>query len=141
MSARRTGAASAAVLFAVVVFAFGVDLCFGVAGREDLRRHEADAATLEVQRVRVIRENDLTAQVAAGVSEGSLSLAKAVDELEPVHRSRPGIECAWPSDPPPTFRHGVARSILARVDGDLEADPVRRAAVLSRLNDEYAALR
>lgn len=141
MPARRTGAVSAAALLGLVLAVLGSNLDLGVGAREDLRRHEADAADLEAQRVRVIRETELTARVADRVARGAIPLAAGVDELEPVHRERPGVECAWPSDPPPTFRHGVARSIIARVDGDLEADPERRTAVLARLNAEYAALR
>ncbi|WP_439622368.1 hypothetical protein [Gemmata sp.] len=141
MSARRTGAASAATLIAVALTALGIDASLGVDAREEVRRHEGDAAALEAQRVRVLRENEASGRVAARVIAGTLPLVGAVDELEPVLRERTGFASAWADDPPPTFRHRVARSILARVDAELAHDPARRAAVLARLDAEYAALR
>ncbi|VTT98989.1 unnamed protein product [Gemmataceae bacterium] len=142
MSARRTGTASVAVLLATALGAVAVDATLGLdAARDDARQHEADAAVIEDQRVRVIRENEFAGRVVARLIAGEVSLAAAVDAMEPIHRARPGIECAWMNDPPPTFRHRVARSVMIRVGAELEGDPSRRAAILTRLDAEYATLR
>lgn len=119
----------------------GIDAYLGVGDvRDDIRGHQADAATLEAQRVRVLREGEASGRVAARLIAGEVSLAAAVDELEPTLRERVGFECAWPDDPPPTFRHRVARYVMTRVGAELEGDPIRRAAVLARLDAEYEAL-
>ncbi len=142
MTARRTGTASAAALIAVVVVAVGVDAYLGVdAARDDIRGNQADAAVIEAQRVRVVREGEASGRVAVRVIAGEVSLSGAVDELEPVLRERVGFECAWPDDPPPTFRHRVARYVMIRAGTELERAPARQVAVLARLDAEYAALR
>jgi hypothetical protein len=142
VTARRTGTASAAALLAVVVAAVGVDAYLGVEdARDDILRHQADAAVIEAQRVRVVREGEASGRVVARLIAGEVSLAAAVGELEPALRERVGFECEWPDDPPPTFRHRVARCIRCRVAADLEHDPARQAAVLARFDVEYAGLR
>lgn len=141
MSTRRHGTASAAALLALVATTLVLGTRLGTEAREKLCRHETDAQALDAQRVRVLREDDRTAWVAGRVADGTMPLAAAVDELEPIHRVRPGFECAWASDPPPTTRHRVARSVIERVATDLDGDPVRRSVVLDRLCVEYRALR
>ncbi|VTU02699.1 unnamed protein product [Gemmataceae bacterium] len=141
MTARRTGAASVAALLAVAFVTLGTDALLGIdAASDDVRRHEAEAAHFEAQRVRMIRESEASGRVAARVAAGDLTLVGAVDELEPVLRERPGFDCAWLEDPPPTFRHRVARCVLVRVAAELENEPGRRAVVLARLDADYAAL-
>jgi hypothetical protein len=142
MSARRTGTASVAVLLATDPVAVGVDASLVLdAARSDARQYEADAAPIEDQRTRVLRENEYAGRVAARLIAGDLSLSAAVDELEPIVRDRRGFECAWPDQSFPTFRHRVARYVLTRVAADLEHNPSRRLDVLDRLNAEYAAMR
>ncbi|WP_439627441.1 hypothetical protein [Gemmata sp.] len=143
MTARRTGAASAAALLALglALAALGVDASLGADARDEVRRHEADASALEAQRVRALREGEASGRAAARVIAGTLPLAGAVDELEPLLRQRTGFECAWTDEPFPTFRHRVARYVVIRVAAELKHDPDRRAAVLARLDAEYATLR
>lgn len=138
MPAHRTGAASAVALLAIAVVALGADAYLGI---DDARRHAGDAAVFEAQRIRVQREAEASGRVAARVIAGDLSLAAAVDELEPVLRERSGFESAWPEATFPTFRHRVARYVLTRVDTELQHTPLRRAIVLTRLDAEYAAFR
>ncbi|WP_439628875.1 hypothetical protein [Gemmata sp.] len=141
MSARRTGAASAAALLGIALTALGIDASLGADAREEVRGHEGDAAALDAQRVRAVREGEASGRVAARVIAGDVSLSGAVDELEPVLRERTGFGSAWADDPPPTFRHRVARYVTIRVAVELAHDPAREAAVLARLDAEYAALR
>ncbi|WP_439626137.1 hypothetical protein [Gemmata sp.] len=141
MTTRRTGAASAAALLGLALSALGVDACLGIDAREEVRGHENDAAALDAQRVRVLREGEASGRVADRVIAGAVPLSAAVDELEPGLRERPGFDCAWANDPPPTFRHRVARYVMIRVGTELERDPGRRDAVLARLDAEYASLR
>jgi hypothetical protein len=138
---RRTGTVSVAALASLVIAALATDLFDATRVRGETVTLVGESEVLEAQRVRVIREREMSGRVAARVIAGTTTLAGAVDELEPILRARPGFECAWPSDPPKTFRHRVARYVCVRVSAELEHDPGRCDAVLARLETEYAALR
>ncbi|VTT99102.1 unnamed protein product [Gemmataceae bacterium] len=141
MFTRRTGTVSAAALASLVIAALATDLFDASRVRGDTVALAEEAEALEAQRVRVIREAEASGRVAARVIAGTLTLAGAVDELEPMLRERPGFESAWPNDPPGTFRRRVARYVCVRVSAELEHDPGRRDTVLARLEAECAALR
>lgn len=139
MLARRTGTVSALAFVAVAVLA--TEAWVGRDFQGGSRTAEDEAHLLEAQQLRLAREREASGRVAARVIAGTLPLAGAVDELEPMLRARDGFECEWIDDPPPTFRHRVARYVTVRVEAELAHDPVRRTAVLARLHAEYAALR
>ncbi|WP_439622031.1 hypothetical protein [Gemmata sp.] len=154
MVARRAGTVSAATLFGLVlslvftdlvaprwVQAVGLDVWNIGTLRDEVRGHDEQAAIVEAQRIRIIREAEASGRVAERLAAGKISLAAAVDELEPTLRHRVGFECAWPNDRPPTFRHAVARYAITRVEADLTPDPERQAVVVARLLAEYADLR
>ena len=154
MAAQRTGAVSVATLAGLLlalVFAdlvapqwcqeFGLDVWNFRAVREDARRVEEQAVSVEAQRVRLVREIELAGQTSGRLIEAKITLAEAIDELEPVLLYRVGFECSWPLDPPPTFRHAVARYIITRVKAELATNPDKLASVSARLNAEYAALK
>lgn len=154
MVARRAGTVSAATLSALVlslvctdllaprwVRAVGLDVWNIGALHDEVRGHDEQAAIVEAQRIRIIRESEASGRIAEQLAAGKLSLAEAVNELEPTLRQRVGFECAWPSDPPPTFRHAVGRYAITRVEADLTNDPDRQATVVARLKVEYDALK
>ncbi len=154
MAAQRAGAVSIAALSGLVLTLVIAHLCaprwiqhLGLdvwnfhALREEARINNEHAAVVEAQRIRILRESETSGHTASRLIEGTLTLADATDELEPILRHRAGFECAWPYDPPPTFRHGVARYAITRVEAELRDDPDRLAVVSARLKDEYDALK
>lgn len=80
--------------------------------------------------------------VGAQLAEGQLTLAGAVTELEDVTRDRRGfgqiLEVVHPEAP--TARARLARYAIVKAAKYLAAEPLRKAAVLDRLEAEYAAL-
>jgi hypothetical protein len=80
--------------------------------------------------------------VAVRLVAGTMTLAQAIDELEPLLRARPGLDdihrIAYQTKSP---RQGVARYIVNRATRLLDNDPSRRAAVSARLEAEFAAVR
>lgn len=109
--------------------------------RVEAQQQEQEALAVEAQRVQLRREIESAGHVVAKLREGQVTLAQATDELEPLMRHRRGFEYAWPIDPPPTFRHSVARYATTRVEAELANDPARQAAICARLKAEYNALK
>jgi hypothetical protein len=109
-------------------------------------------ATESAERVRheqVARSHDLlnrqiaaSEAITAALIEGELSLADATDELARVNQHRVGFHAILPLLYPEasTFRARVARYAIDRVHEQLASDPTREAAVLARLESEYAAM-
>ncbi|MBA4190419.1 MAG: hypothetical protein C0467_20725 [Planctomycetaceae bacterium] len=154
MVAHRHGAVSVAALSGLVLALLGAELFappwtekYGVdvwnlqAAREEARVNEEQAVVVEAQRVRILREIEVSGHTATRLIDEKITLLEAMAELEPILRNRTGFECAWPFDPPPTFRHAVARYAITRVEAELRNDPERQALVCARLRAEYAALK
>jgi hypothetical protein len=152
---RRAGAVSAAALsglaaiFGLAQFvapawaaSLGLDVWNVPSFRESLRRSEAERRALAAQEERLLREMEAARHVAVRLAEGAVTLDGATDELEPLLATRPGfnVTCgaAYGST---TFRQGVARYLMSRVEQLLAEDPDRLAAVYCRLEGEYASLR
>jgi hypothetical protein len=151
---RRTGAVSAAALSGL---ALTLGLAHAAAPRwaaragldvwnlpelnARLREIDEETARTRSDGERLLRQIDAAGHLTARLAEGSLTLAEAADELEPLLRDRPGFEtvCAV-QDGAPTFRHGVARYAIRKALAHLAGDPTRRAATAGRLEAEYAAL-
>jgi hypothetical protein len=154
MNARRTGAVSAAALSGLVltlglaqvvapewVKRVGLDVWNMPGLRADARASAKEAAELRARQEKLGQEIELSEHVAARLADGSLTLAEATDELEPILRDRPGFDAIRVAKyEAPTFRHGVARYAIMKVHALLARDPARRAAVSARLEAEYAAL-
>ena len=136
-----TALASTAVVLGLALAALAVDVGRVAALRAELNDAAADAAVIEAQRVHQLRANEASGRVTARVAAGELSLATAVDELEPLLRDRTGFAHDSVYGPCPTFRHRVGRYVVTRVAADLEGESGRRATVLVRLDAEYATLR
>jgi hypothetical protein len=80
--------------------------------------------------------------LAARLADGTLTLAAAVDQLEPAMRARTGFACVCAHQyQVPTLRLGVARYAINRAERLFADDPAGWAAVSSRLEAEYAALK
>lgn len=153
-TARRAGTASAATLSglgAALVLAHtlapawaervGLDLWNLPAARAEARSADEEAAAVRDRQERVFLEIEMGEHVAARLVSGTLSLRGAVGELEPVLRTRAGFQsvCTYQYEVP-TFRHGVARYAINRVERLLADDPVGWAAAACRLEAEYAGL-
>jgi hypothetical protein len=151
---RRVGAASATALLGLLLAIataeilipqwprrLGLDIWNWGEVRAEVRQHEQEAAAVEAHRVQLRREVEIANHIAAKLIAGQITLVEAIDELSPILRHRIGFEHAWPNDPPPTFRHSVARYAITRVEAELTNDPARQAEVVGRLKAEYAALK
>src|SRR5262249_34210707 len=149
--ARRAGKTSAAVVFG---FALALALTYTVApawtrevgldvwnyrdAQERLQLAEQRGVEINAAQDKLLREFEFCDNVAAQVAEGALTLREAVDEVEEVCRHRPGFHTVWEdSYGAPTFRHGVARYLMSRVDLLLREEPARRAGRMTRLETEY----
>ena len=155
MNARRTGAVSAAALSGLVltlglaqvvapewVKRVGLDVWNLHGLRAEARAGAKKDAELRVQREKLRREVELSEHIGVRLADGSLTLAEATDELEPILRDRTGFDTtrifAYNA---PTFRRGVARYAITKVHELLAPDPTRLAGVSARLEAEYAGLR
>jgi len=154
MAAHRPGAVSLAALAGIVATIFvadlvaprwiqqlGLDVWNFQAVREESRLNEEHAIAVEAQRIRLLREVQVTGHTANRLINETITLEEAVDELEPIMRNRVGFECAWPHDRPPTFRHAVARYVVNRVDAMLADDPEQREVICAKLKIEYDNLK
>ncbi|MCE9562795.1 MAG: hypothetical protein K8U57_12180 [Planctomycetes bacterium] len=154
MAAQRAGTVSVATLSGLVltlvaaellaprwVQSLGLDVWNFHALREEARITREHSVAVEAERVRLRREVEASGHTANRLIDGRITLADAIDELEPILQHRVGFECAWLQDPPPTFRHSVARYIINRVEATLEAKPEQRTVVSARLKAEYDALK
>jgi hypothetical protein len=154
-TARRTGAASAATLTglaAALVLAHavapawarsvGLDVWNLSAVRADAEAADEEAEAVQAKQDRVFLEIQMGEHVAARLADGTLTLAAAVERLEPVLRARTGFACVCTHQyKVPTLRHGVARYAINRAERLLaDPDPARWAKVSTRLEAEYAAL-
>ncbi|MFO0822458.1 MAG: hypothetical protein U0792_04955 [Gemmataceae bacterium] len=151
---RRVGAASATALLGLLLaFAtaevfipqwphrLGLDVWNWHKVRAEARQHEQEAAAVEAHRVQLRREVEIANHIAAKLIARQITLLEAIDELSPILQHRIGFEHAWPHDPPPTFRHAVARYAITRVEAELANDPARPAEIVGRLKADYAALK
>jgi hypothetical protein len=155
MNARRTGTVSAAALGGLAfalglaqvvapgwVKRVGLDVWNMPGLRSDARAAAARGAELRARHEALRRQIDLSDHVCARLAGGVLTLAEATDELEPLMRERLGFELMWDVHyTAPTFRHGVARYAIRKVQFLLASDSARLAAVSACLEAEYAALR
>ncbi|MBA4062249.1 MAG: hypothetical protein C0501_00820 [Isosphaera sp.] len=154
-TARRAGTVSAAALTglaAALVLAhsvapvwaadLGLDLWNLPAVRADAAAADEEAAAVQARQDRVFLEIQMGEHLAERLAAGTLTLAAAVDRLEPSLRRRTGFGCVCAHQyQAPTFRHGVARYAINRAERALADDPARWAEVGPRLEAEYAALR
>ena len=107
-----------------------------------MQRTEAESVRLQAEGERVVKQIEYTDNIAHHLAGGDLTLAGAVDALEPVLRYRRGFETLWQHEyRAPTFRHGVARYAIMKVRYRPGGDRDGSAAILLRLEAEYAALR
>ena len=155
MNARRTGAVSAASLSVMAlslglahviapewVKRVGLDVWNYPGLRDQWRATEVEAAQAQAKQDQMHRRMELGSHVSARLATGSITLAEAVDELEPVMRDAPGFESTYLYHyQVPTLRQGVARYAIGKVRDQLADDPARWATVSARLETEYAALR
>ncbi len=154
MTARRTGAASALALTGLTLILglvhliaprwtkqVGLDLWNLAAVCEERRATDEETIEVQAKQERMFHQIALTDNVALRVIDGSLTLAAAVDELEPLFRDQPCFAIAFESYQPPTYRHGIAQYIIRKVRHQLEDDPSRCDPVCARLEAEYASIR
>lgn len=110
--------------------------------REDLRESREHTDVVDQRRRQIQHEIELADHVTARLIDGTLTLAQATDQLEPVMRHRDGFDTAWRlTYRTPTFRHGVARYAIRRVEDRLRNEPERSAAVCAPLEAQYAGLK
>jgi hypothetical protein len=154
MNARRTGSATAVALAGLAVALglaqalaprwvarSGLDVWNLDALRGEVRQAEAKSAGLNAVRDRLSREVEYADGLAARLIDGSLTLAEAVEGLEPVLRGRAGFETDWREQyRAPTLRRGVARYAIRKVEYLAGGRP-GFAVLKARLEAEYAALR
>jgi hypothetical protein len=97
---------------------------------------------LDARRERLFWEVRLAKSLAAQLVEGTLSLADATKQMEPLLQARRGFECQCLPQHynTPNVRLSVARYLINKVKEQIEANSSRSAAVIARLEAEYAAL-
>lgn len=143
MPIRFTAAVSAVALAFLVlsVAAFVTEARQVGALRAELRAFENEGEALDDVRRRQDREEEVINQIAGRLGDGKVTLRAAVDQTEPLLRDRSGFMHEWRDDPPPTYRHRVARYLIGRVAFLLDREPDRLATVLPGLRAEYDTLR
>jgi hypothetical protein len=152
--ARRAGAASAVAVAGLALVlpltsavapawsrSVGLDVWNYPDARDQLRAAEEQRAETLASQEELFRQIELGDCVARRLADESLTLREAVAELEEPFGRREGFDVVWRDGyGAPTFRHGVARYAIGRVEVLLAGDPPRRAAARARLEAEYAAL-
>jgi hypothetical protein len=100
-----------------------------------------ETAFLIAQERQLAREIELGEHICFQVIDGSLSLAAAVDEMEPVLCKRTGfIETAGLNFGVPTIHLAVARYLIKRISRILQDDVKHRAEVIARVEEAYSHL-
>jgi hypothetical protein len=119
----------------------GLDVWNYPDAREQLRAAEEQRDEIVASQEELFRQIELGNHVAERLADGSMTLREAVAELEDPFGRREGFDVVWRDEyGTPTFRHGVARYVIGRVEALLAGDPARWAAVSARLEAEYDAL-
>ena len=106
---------------------------------ENAAEEQADVYALEE---RATARRAAANQVATELIADPTRLPTAADELSEVFRQDSGMRFVLKSLFPaaPSERHVYARHAISRIEYLLKHDPARRAAVLARLEAEYASL-
>lgn len=154
-SVRRTGTASAAALSGLALALglshavapgwprrFGLDVWNVAAAQAAYRAAGDEREALESGHERMFREIAAAEALAARVAAGTLPLAAAAAELEPILVRRVGFTSTCEVHyHVPTTRLGAARYLLLKVTDLTADDPGAQAATLTRLETEFAAMR
>lgn len=155
MTTRRTGTVSALAVSGLTLTLLlahlvapswvrkaGLDLWNLPAERRAARETGEQALLLSHQRDRLDRSIEVTDQAVAGLVEGTLPLAEAVDDLSQDLKNRPGFETdARKRFSAGTFRRTVAAYLIDKAERLLADDPDRRAVVSVRLRAEFEAIK
>ncbi len=112
----------------------------------DVRRSLRDAgqrtALLEAKSINLHRETEACNHIVMQLAREEITLEQAITELTPLLREREGFYSNWTIIyREPTFRHGVARYALIRVQTVLENEPERLAALVEPLEAQYYAIK
>lgn len=152
---RRPGTASAAALLVLVAgvvaarlvapewaAAVGLDVWNLPAARAQQRAVMEETEAICDYAERAAARRTAANQCAARLAAGATDLATAADELRAIFAPDPSYTnvLARTHAEARSERHAFALHALDRVGRLLENDPARRAAVLDRLQVEYAAL-
>jgi hypothetical protein len=152
---RRPGVASATVLIGlagclVVAHAVspdwsrraGLDVWNMPAIEEQRSAVAAEREDLVAKADRHARRREVANAVAARLLAGEITLPQAADEVRNLFAEDSGFEVSLTVSYPdvPTERLRFARHMIERASRQFGADPDRDAAVLARLEAEYAAM-
>src|SRR5262245_16719454 len=152
---RRAGTASAAALSGIILALglahaaapqwtqrIGLDVWNLIGLQDELRSYDCERERLQNYHEHLNQEFETLDHIANRLATGTLPLAEAADTAEPPMRERAGSEAtAERNYPAPTFRHSVARFLIARLGRTMADDPSRWATVSARLEAEYATLK
>ena len=150
----RTGATTAATLlglaFTIVlaqtiaphwVRRAGLDLWSLPAAMAASRTADRESVELNAMERKLFREIDYSEHLAAELVAGTLTLEAAVNEMEPILKTRSGflagLRVQYNTS---SLRQGVARYLIARISRVTRFDPALESDARLRLECEYALL-
>ena len=148
-SIQRTGVALAS--FSGIALTFG--LAYSVGPRSicttglatyvpDTPSIDDRAAELDAQKERLHRGIEFGDHLAVHLAVGTITLARATEQIEPHLRTRPEFDVVFERYyRVPSFHLGTARYLIDKVRRLLEDDPSWWLIVSTRLEAEYAAMR
>ena len=154
MTPRHTGIVSLAVLsIMVVIFVLacvisprwakrvGLDVWNLPGLNQKLKEARDRDAVLNEQHEQILREIEFGDYLAGRLIDGTMTLAQATDELEPILKNRPGfdITCEF-AYRVSTLRQGTARCLIIRIEGMMNMDS-RWPAISARLEAEFAGIK
>jgi hypothetical protein len=100
-----------------------------------------EAIELQAKEEQLRQSIEVSEHIAARLVEGAVTLAQAIDELEPLLRERPGFDYGYQTNyHVNTFRQGVARYTINRAQRMLAANPSRWATISPHLEAEFNAI-
>jgi hypothetical protein len=152
---RRPGVASAAVLLGLTACLaaahavspdwsrrVGLDVWNMPALEEGRAAVAAERADLEAKAERDARRRDVANHIATRLIAGEITLPRAADEVQALFADDSGFALSLSASCPdvPTARLQFARHMIERASRQFGDDPARDAAVLARLEAEYAAM-
>ncbi len=122
--------------------AMGLDVWNLPSALDQAKTIEAEREAADTKKAVMFRQFEAADHVTARLATEAMTLREAVDELEPLLRDRTGFDYVWRHKyQEPTFQKGVARYAIIRASRILEGDPTRWAALSTRLEAEYAAIK
>jgi hypothetical protein len=154
MTLRHTGIVSLAVLsFVAVIFAFacviaprwvnnvGLDVWNLPSHQKTLKEAVDRDAVLDEQHEQLAGELAFGDHLARRLIDGTITLAQATDQLEPIMRNRRGFDTTCELIyRVRTLRQGTARNLIVRIEALISMDS-SWPAISARLEAEFAAIK